>query len=52
VGEAFASSTRPAHTTVDDGDQFQQILAWMMKSRWQKQNQLLHEVTGSFRSEK
>jgi Domain of unknown function (DUF4190) len=39
------------HTTVDDGDHFQQILAWTLKSRWQKQNQLLREVTGSFRSE-
>jgi hypothetical protein len=40
------------HTTVDDGDHFQQILAWTLKSRWQKQNQLLREVTSSFRSEK
>jgi hypothetical protein len=40
------------HTPVDDGDHFQQILAWTLKSRWQKQNQLLREVTGSFRSEK
>ena len=40
------------HTMVDDGDHFQQILAWTLKSRWQKQNQLLHEVTGSFRNEK
>jgi hypothetical protein len=40
------------HTTVDDGDQFQQILAWTLKSRWQKQNELLREVTASFRSEK
>ena len=40
------------HTTVDDGEHFQQILAWTLKSRWQKQNQLLREVTGSFRSEK
>jgi len=39
------------HTTVDDGDHFQQILAWTLKPRWQKQNQLLREVTGSFRSE-
>jgi hypothetical protein len=37
---------------VDDGDHFQQILAWTLKSRWQKQNQLLREVAGSFRSEK
>jgi hypothetical protein len=28
------------HTTVDDGDHFQQILAWTLKSRWQKQNEL------------
>jgi hypothetical protein len=40
------------HTTVDDGDLFQQILAWTLKSRWQKQDQLLREVTASFRSEK
>lgn len=40
------------HITVDDGDHFQQILAWTLKSRWQKQNQLLREITGSFRSEK
>ena len=39
------------HTTVDDGDHFQQILAWTLKSTWQKQNQLLREVTGTFRSE-
>ena len=26
------------HTTVDDGDLFQQILAWTLKSRWQKQD--------------
>jgi Domain of unknown function (DUF4190) len=40
------------HTTVDDGYHFQQILAWTLKSRWQKQNELLREVTASFRSEK
>jgi len=40
------------HTTVDDGDHFQQNLAWTLKSRWQKQNELLREVTASFRSEK
>jgi len=39
------------HTTVDRGDQFQQILAWTLKSRWQQQNQLLREVTATFRSE-
>lgn len=38
------------HTTVDDGDHFQQILAWTLKSRWQKQNQLLRQVTESFQS--
>jgi hypothetical protein len=40
------------HTTVADGDHFQQILAWTLKSRWQKQDQLLREVTASFQSEK
>jgi hypothetical protein len=39
------------HTTVDNGDHFQQILAWTLKSRWQKQDQLMREVTASFRSE-
>ncbi len=40
------------HTTVDDGDHFQQILAWTLKSRWQQQNQLLREITRTFHSEK
>jgi hypothetical protein len=40
------------HTTVDDGDHFQQILAWTLKSRWQQQNELLREITRTFRSEK
>jgi len=40
------------HTTVDDDDHFQQILAWTFKSRWEEQNQALREITGSFRSEK
>jgi len=39
------------HTTVDHGEHFQQILAWTLKSRWQKQNQMLREVTGAFHSE-
>jgi hypothetical protein len=39
------------HTTVDDGDHFQQILAWTLKSHWQQQNQLLREITQTFRSE-
>ena len=40
------------HTTVDDGGHFQQILAWTLKSLWQKQNPLLREVITSFGSEK
>jgi hypothetical protein len=40
------------HTTVDDGDQFQQILAGTLKSRWQEHNQLLREITNTFHSEK
>jgi hypothetical protein len=40
------------HTTIDDGDHFQQILAWTLKSRWQEENQLLREVTSSFHSGK
>jgi len=38
------------HTTADDGDHFQQILAWTLKSRWGDQNQLLLEITRIFRS--
>ena len=40
------------HTTVDDGDHFQQILAWTLMSRWKEQNQWLREITRTFRSEK
>lgn len=40
------------HTTVDDRDYFQQILAWTLKSRWQQQNELLREITERFRSGK
>ncbi|MEY2556222.1 MAG: hypothetical protein QOF93_1366 [Verrucomicrobiota bacterium] len=40
------------NTTVDDGDHFQRILAWALKSRWQKQNEQLREATNSFHSEK
>jgi hypothetical protein len=40
------------HITVDDGDHFQQILAWTLKSRWQQQNEQLREITKTFRSEK
>jgi Domain of unknown function (DUF4190) len=40
------------HTTVDDGDRFQQILAWTLKSRWEQQNELLRDITRTFCSEK
>ena len=40
------------HTTVDDSDHFQQILAWTLKSRWQQQKQLPREITQTFHSEK
>jgi Domain of unknown function (DUF4190) len=40
------------HTTVDDGEHFQQILAWTLKSSWPQQNQLLREITATFRIEK
>src|SRR5881396_2965439 len=36
------------HTTVDDGDHFQQILAWTLKSRWQQQNKLLRKLPELF----
>jgi hypothetical protein len=40
------------HTTVDEGDSFQQILAWTLKPRWKEQNQELREATNSFHAEK
>ena len=40
------------HTTVDEGDCFQQIMAWTTKWHWAKQNGELREVTNSFHSEK
>src|SRR5216110_521177 len=42
------------HTTVDDGDHFQTINAWTIKSRWQQPRTLsgLREVTATFHSEK
>lgn len=40
------------HTSVDDGDNFDQILAWTFKSRWQAQQQELRDATQSFQSEK
>src|SRR6266487_5240319 len=42
------------HTTVDDGDHFEQILAWTLKSRWQKPRTLsgLREITRTFHSAK
>jgi len=40
------------HTTVDDGDYFQQIIAWTTKSRWRKQNRELRDITTSFHSQK
>jgi hypothetical protein len=36
------------HTTVDEDDSFQQILAWTLKSRWPEKNPELREVTNSF----
>lgn len=40
------------HTTVDDGDNLDQILAWTFKSRWQAQQQELRDATQSFQSER
>jgi len=42
------------HTTVDDGDHFQTINAWTIKSRWKQPRTLsgLREITRTFRSEK
>jgi hypothetical protein len=40
------------HTTIDDGDHFQQVLGWKLKSRWQQQGEQLREFTRTFHSEK
>jgi len=40
------------HTTVDDGDNFRQIIAWTSKSRWAANKSELAEITNSFHSEK
>jgi hypothetical protein len=40
------------HTTVDDCDYFQQILAWDAEVALAKQNAELRAVTSSFHSEK
>jgi hypothetical protein len=39
------------HTTVDEGDSFQQIMAWTTNRNWRKQNAELREVTSSFHHE-
>jgi hypothetical protein len=38
------------HTTVDDGENFHQILAWTLKSKWPEQSRQLRDITQSFRS--
>ena len=40
------------HTTVDEGDYFDQIVAWTLKSRWPTQQQELRDATQSFHREK
>ena len=40
------------HTTIDEGDNFDQILAWTLKSRWPAQQQELRDATQSFAHEK
>lgn len=40
------------HTTVDEGDDFDQVLAWTFKSRWPANQQELRNATQSFHAEK
>ena len=40
------------HTTIDEEDSFDQILAWTLKSRWPVQQQELRDATQSFHREK
>ena len=39
------------HTTVDAGDDYHQILAWTLKSRWSAHNAELRDITNSFHTE-
>ena len=39
------------HTTIDEDESFQQIIAWTVRWRWPKENQELRDVTNSFHSE-
>ena len=40
------------HTTLDDGDSFDQVIGWTLKSRWAASEAELREVTNSFHVEK
>ena len=40
------------NTSLDDGTNFHQILAWTLKSRWQAHQQELRDATNSFRAQK
>jgi hypothetical protein len=51
-GTNFRKNIVFLHTTVDEGDSFQQIMAWTTKWHWQKQNGELREVANSFHREK
>lgn len=38
------------HTTIDDGEYYQQVLAWSSKSHWPEATDRLHKITETFRS--
>jgi hypothetical protein len=40
------------YAVVDTGDEYYQILAWTLQSRWDRNQELLREVTRSFNREK
>ena len=40
------------HTTIDEDDSFEQVIAWTLKSRWPASKAELQEVTKSFHADK
>jgi hypothetical protein len=40
------------HTTIDEDDSFEQVIAWTLKSHWASGEAELREVTNSFHAEK
>lgn len=50
--DSHGASVVLLNTSVDDGQNFDQILAWTLKSKWPAQQQELRDATSSFQIEK